>query len=173
MPDDAPGRPVLVRSGSAAETAAVGAALAEVVEAGDVVLLSGPLGAGKTTLVKGLVAALGDQEPVTSPTFTLVRTYSTRPPIAHVDCWRLDDPSEVAELGIEEVLDEGGIAVVEWGEIAAPLIGRDALSVELRPVGTDGEPDARDVTLSASGPRSAERLERLAGRLASSGFRRR
>ncbi len=172
MAEDALPAEVLVRSGSARETAAVGAALAEVVEPGDVVLLCGPLGAGKTTLVKGLVAALGDEEPVTSPTFTLMRTYSTRPPVAHVDCWRLSDPSEVADLGIEDHLDEGGVAVVEWGEIAAGLIGRDALSVELRPA-EDGDPDARELRLRASGPSSAERLGRLAARLASTGAHRR
>ncbi len=111
------------------ETRLLGAAVAEVAEGGDVILLVGELGAGKTTFTKGLVAALGAADVVTSPTFTLLHCYPSVPPVAHVDCWRLSDLSEVAELGLEEILDDGGVAVVEWGELVAPLLGRQSLTI--------------------------------------------
>ena len=88
--------------------------------------------AGKTTLTKGLVEALGGDDEVTSPTFTLCQIYATTPEIAHVDCWRLESTAELADLAIEEVLDVGGVAVVEWGERVASVLGKDALHVTLR-----------------------------------------
>lgn len=156
-----------VACASVADTARLGAALAGLLEPGDVVLLFGELGAGKTTLVKALVAALGSAEEVTSPTFTLLRTYATSPPVAHVDCWRLEQLHEVLDLGLEEILDEGGVALIEWGEAAAPRFGEDALLVTLRvPDGAgagDGPGTERLVEL-AGGPRWAARLEDLAAR---------
>ena len=144
-------------SASPHDTARLGAALARLLEPGDVVLLSGPLGAGKTTLVKALVAALGGTEEVTSPTFTLLRTYPTAPPVAHVDCWRLEQLHEVLDLGLEEHLDEGGVALVEWGEAAAPRFGEGALTVTL----DLPEPD-EDGGAPGDGPGTARRIE-LAG----------
>jgi tRNA threonylcarbamoyladenosine biosynthesis protein TsaE len=110
-------------------TAAFGGAVARVVRGGDVCLLTGGLGAGKTTFVQGLVAALSPEEAVTSPTFTLLRAYETKPVILHGDLWRLERRSEVDELGIEEQLDAGAVAVLEWGEAAAPLFLLDSLGV--------------------------------------------
>ena len=78
-----------VSTASAQQTRAIGAGIAPLLSAGDVVLLVGSLGAGKTTFVQGLVAALGGREPVTSPTFTLAHKYRTSPPVTHVDLWRL------------------------------------------------------------------------------------
>lgn len=144
---------VRLESASPADTVRLGAALAALLEPGDVVLLSGGLGAGKTTLVKAVVAALGSPEEVTSPTFTLLRTYDTRPVVAHVDCWRLEQLHEVLDLGLEEILDDGGVALVEWGEAAAPRFGDGALLVTLSlplSVGRDGASPstARRVELS-------------------------
>ncbi|HUZ20116.1 MAG TPA: tRNA (adenosine(37)-N6)-threonylcarbamoyltransferase complex ATPase subunit type 1 TsaE [Acidimicrobiales bacterium] len=120
-------------------TRRIGALLGGLVEPGDVVLLSGELGAGKTTLVQGLVAALGASTRATSPTFALCHLYDSDPVVAHVDCWRLDQLAEVADLALEEVLDDGGVAVVEWGEAAAPLLGDAALIVTLSvPPGAPG-----------------------------------
>jgi tRNA threonylcarbamoyladenosine biosynthesis protein TsaE len=118
-------------STSPAQTRAIGAGIAGVLRAGDVVLLVGSLGAGKTTLVQGLVAALGAQEAVTSPTFTLAHRYHTAPPVTHVDLWRLEHLQEVVELALDEELEEGGVVIVEWGEAAEPLYGADALVVRL------------------------------------------
>jgi tRNA threonylcarbamoyladenosine biosynthesis protein TsaE len=150
---------VAVLTDSAGATRELGALVAALLVPGDVLLLSGGLGAGKTTLTKGLVAALGSDEAVTSPTFTLMRTYATTPVVAHVDCWRMEQLNEVADLALDEVLDEGGVAVVEWGEAAAPLLGRDALEVVIEPIegGPDGEP-ARLVRLAASSASWRERL---------------
>jgi tRNA threonylcarbamoyladenosine biosynthesis protein TsaE len=118
-------------STSPAQSRAIGAGIAGVLRAGDVVLLVGSLGAGKTTLVQGLVAALGAQEAVTSPTFTLAHRYHTAPPVTHVDLWRLEHLQEVVELALDEELEEGGVVIVEWGEAAEPLYGADALVVRL------------------------------------------
>jgi len=144
-------------------TRALGGSIASLLGPGDVVVLSGELGSGKTTLVAGLVARLsqaGDVPvAVTSPTFALCHLYATSPPVAHVDCWRLGDVGEVADLGLEEVLDDGGVVVLEWGELALPLFGDHALVVGLGP-GPEGS-DTRLATLEANGARWAEQLPAL------------
>ena len=151
--------------GSPAETRALGASIASVLGAGDVVVLSGELGSGKTTLVAGVVAALESDraEPVsvTSPTFALRHLYETSPPVAHVDCWRLGDVGEVADLGLEEVLDEGGVVILEWGELALGLFGDDALVVGLSDGPPPIDPQRRVAQLSALGGRWTARLEAL------------
>ena len=88
-----------------ASTEELGAAVADRLEPGDVVLLSGELGTGKTTFTRGLVRRLGGGEVVTSPTFTLCHSYGTTPPVVHVDCWRLESEVEVVDLALEEYLD--------------------------------------------------------------------
>jgi tRNA threonylcarbamoyladenosine biosynthesis protein TsaE len=160
-----------LRAGSPAATRAVGAAIAGELLPGDVVLLSGELGAGKTTLVKGLVEALGGGDCVTSPTFTLCHLYPTTPPVAHVDAWRMQHLGEALDLALEEGLDEGGVAVVEWGEALAPLYGSGALRVALTTV--PSEEDSREIELSAPGAVAAgswgTRLEAIAAKLGARG----
>ena len=95
-------------------TRAFGAALALLLRAGDVVLLDGPLGAGKTTLVRGLLGALGHCGEVPSPSFAIVQPYDELPlPLWHVDLYRIEDPAELEELGLDSVLGDG-VLVVEW-----------------------------------------------------------
>lgn len=152
--------------GAPSATRALGGAIAEVLEGGDVVLLVGELGAGKTTLTKGLVGALGVTDEVTSPTFTLLHLYPSEPPVAHVDCWRLDSLEEVADLGLDEILDDGGVAVIEWGELAAPLLGRDALTVSIdvfddESAGAAGDDAPRLAILAPQGAQWPERLRHL------------
>ena len=114
----------------ARETAAVGEAVGSFLHPGDLVVLTGDLGAGKTTFVKGLARALGVQETVTSPTFTIVQEYEGRVPLAHVDVYRLDRIQELHDFGFEELLDER-VTVVEWGEAIAAVLPRDRIDVRI------------------------------------------
>jgi tRNA threonylcarbamoyl adenosine modification protein YjeE len=131
------------------DTKRLARALAGALAPGDVVVLTGSLGAGKTFLVRALCRALGLAESVrvVSPTFTLVRELDTKPPIAHADLYRLADPEQTRELGLRELRDRGRVLLVEWGEQHAEALGPDRLSlrIELQP---------RRVLLRADGPRS-------------------
>lgn len=114
-------------------TAAIGAALAQVLRAGDVVTLTGGLGAGKTSLARGVLAALGLVEEAPSPTFAIVQPYDppeVRLPVLHIDLYRLDDPAEVEELGLDEARLDAAL-LIEWPERAG--IGRwpDALTLDM------------------------------------------
>jgi len=101
----------------AAATIAAGESLAAEVRAGDVIALTGGLGAGKTHFTKGLVRGLGGGEEVTSPTFTLVHEYrSGRLPVFHFDFYRMEKAGEVTDIGWDEYLDAGGVCVVEWAD---------------------------------------------------------
>lgn len=100
---------------SPAETEAAGEQFGERLAPGDLVLLKGDLGAGKTTFVRGLMRGVGSPAHVASPTFQLVRVYPGRVQIAHVDLYRLEDGADLVDLGLEELLDQGAV-VVEWGD---------------------------------------------------------
>ena len=114
-----------------ADTHAVAAAIASLSRSGDVIVLAGEMGAGKTAFAQGFGAALGVDEPVTSPTFTLVHTYdSGRIVLHHADLYRLDTIGEVADLGLLEMA-ENGVLLVEWGDAAADELG-DHLEVFLQ-----------------------------------------
>jgi tRNA threonylcarbamoyl adenosine modification protein YjeE len=109
------------------ETEAAAAKLAGRLAVGDLLLLAGEMGAGKTTFVRGLARGMGLQADVMSPTFQLVRLYSGRPPLAHVDLYRLGHSGELDELGLDELLEDS-VVVVEWGD---RLEARDALRVTI------------------------------------------
>ncbi len=112
-----------------AATATLGGRVARCVEAGDVIALWGDLGAGKTVFARGFLRALGIEDEVPSPTFTLVQTYATAPAmIYHFDLYRLESPEEVWELGIEDAL-AGGISVIEWPDRIADMLPADRLDV--------------------------------------------
>lgn len=114
-------------------TADLGARLAAVLRAGDVVTLSGGLGAGKTSLARGVLAAIGLAEEAPSPTFAIVQPYAppeVRLPVLHVDLYRLDDPAEVAELGLDEARLDAAL-LIEWPERAGADRWPDALAFEL------------------------------------------
>lgn len=109
---------VMLHIADEAAMLALGAALAEKLQPGDVIALKGGLGAGKTTLARGLLTALGLQEDAPSPSFAIVQPYDppeVRLPVAHVDLYRLDEPDDCVELGLEEYLADGAI-VIEWPE---------------------------------------------------------
>jgi tRNA threonylcarbamoyladenosine biosynthesis protein TsaE len=116
-----------------AGTLALGAKLAAVAQPGDVVTLSGGLGAGKTTLARGLLAALGLEGEAPSPTFAIVQTYGppeTRLPVAHIDLYRLEDPDDAEELGLDDLRTDH-ILVIEWPERLGAHLWHDALRLRL------------------------------------------
>lgn len=125
-------RPTTVRAASAAETQALARAIAGISRAGDIIVLAGEMGAGKTAFAQGFAAGLGIAEPVTSPTFTIVREYQG-PDLSlhHLDVYRLDQLREVAELGVGEMLDEDAVMLVEWGDAVLPVLGDRYLEVRL------------------------------------------
>ena len=116
------------------ETIAVGERLAASLPSGSVVLLVGELGAGKTTLAKGIVHGLGaaEAEEVSSPTFTLVHEYGAQVKVYHVDLYRIEHPEELDTLGLDELLDSQAIVLVEWGEKFPTLWPRDRIEIHLR-----------------------------------------
>jgi len=139
-------------------TTQLAADLAPLLAGGDLLLLDGPLGAGKTFFTRALAHALGlvAEARVTSPTFTLVHEYETEPKLVHADLYRLsDDERGVFELGLLPARDDGALLVVEWGLPFEKLLGGDALVLSLA-----REP--RKAVISATGPRSGQLLEALA-----------
>jgi tRNA threonylcarbamoyladenosine biosynthesis protein TsaE len=163
--------PVQATTDSPARTRALGAALALQLQPGDVVLLSGELGSGKTVLVQGIAAGLGVDEPATSPTFALVHEHrGTDLRLLHADAWRLTSPQEAVDLALAEEVDDGATAlVVEWGELAAAAIPGDHLRVVIHP-GPDE--DDRTFELFLDGPSWEARRHRLLAALPTAGGRR-
>jgi tRNA threonylcarbamoyladenosine biosynthesis protein TsaE len=148
-----------IQTRSPEETRILGASLAPMLLPGDVVSLTGDLGAGKTVFVQGLAAALGVEQRVTSPTFTIVHEYEGRYPILHLDVYRLNSFQEVIDLGFEEFLDPQAILLVEWGEAVAPLLPRRYLEIDIRQA---PEADAvldRMVTFVPRGPEWIRKLD--------------
>lgn len=160
---------ITIVSHSVEETRSVGQALGGLLVAGDVVLLAGDLGAGKTELTKGVGSALGVNDVIVSPTFTLARRYPGRVPLVHVDLYRLHRVQELLDLGLEEEGDDA-VIVVEWGDVATAHLPGERLEVQIDQMGAgDGSDDERSITIVPQGPswhpRAAE-LARLVHRLA-------
>lgn len=149
MTPDAP-----FRCATEADTRALASRVARLARPGQLVSLVGPLGAGKTTFAKGYAEALGVAVAVTSPTFTLVHHYRCGPDapveaLAHADLWRLESGAEVVDLALDEALDDGAVAVVEWGDRFEVAPGRDRIVVTFT-VEADGA-RSLGVDLSAAG----------------------
>jgi tRNA threonylcarbamoyladenosine biosynthesis protein TsaE len=180
------------RTHAPAQTEALGRCLGAVLEPGDLVILSGDLGAGKTCFVGGVSAALGDVRAVTSPTFTIMSVHDTgRIPLYHFDLYRLDDPGELGDVGIYDALEDDGACLVEWGERFSDELGDDKLELvfsretaaseapapqpqpRLRSENDSDEAawrlaePARLIAADASGKRSRELLAAFDGRVAS------
>jgi tRNA threonylcarbamoyladenosine biosynthesis protein TsaE len=126
------------RTASEAETIALGERLARELPPRGVVLLIGNLGAGKTTLAKGIVSGLGAAaaEEVCSPTFTLIHEHGEGR-VYHVDLYRLEEPREVATLGLDEILERDGLVLIEWGERFPGLLPADRIEIRIRALGDD------------------------------------
>jgi tRNA threonylcarbamoyladenosine biosynthesis protein TsaE len=145
-------------SPTAEDTRAIGGAFAPLLRPGDVIALTGELGAGKTTLVQGIAGALGYDGAVTSPTFTLVREYRTPTlPLVHADVYRLDRVQDALDLGLDETAEDG-VLIVEWGDAVDALLPGDRLVVELS---IPGEDDSRRIALVSAGTAWHTRWERL------------
>ena len=124
------------------ETEALGARLADALDGGRVVAFTGDLGAGKTAFVSGMARALGVEERVTSPTFTIVNEYEGgRLPLFHFDMYRLDGADELFHIGWEDYLARGGVCAVEWSENVSDALEEDVISVEI----CRGETDSRRI----------------------------
>src|SRR5262249_28548372 len=131
----------------------LGGALAPALRVGDVIALSGPLGAGKTRFVSGLVHALSPSAHVRSPSFTLVNEIESSPPVFHLDLYRLEDERDVEDLGLEDYAERGAL-VVEWGERLPRAWRADALAITLEP----GDGDTRTFHAEGRGGRGGELL---------------
>jgi tRNA threonylcarbamoyladenosine biosynthesis protein TsaE len=147
---------------SADDTRALAAELAAVARPGDLFLLAGDLGAGKTTFVQGFGKALNVEQPITSPTFVIVHTYDGAFPIVHVDAYRLEHLQELLDLGLGELLDHEGVTLIEWGDVVIPALPPEFLEVRLE---LGDEDDARVVRLRAAGSTWATRDDALRGAL--------
>lgn len=143
---------------SARETEALGRRLGALLRSGDVIALSGDLGAGKTALAHGIAGGVGASGYVASPTFTLVREYSGPVPIYHVDLYRLDTPQQIEDIGLDEMLERPGIVVIEWAEKADGWLPKEHLWVTIRFM-DDG--DTRQIAFVPNGAR----YETVASRL--------
>lgn len=169
---------MLLRADDLATTRAIAAAIADVARAGDVILLAGEMGAGKTAFAQGFGAALGVTEPITSPTFTLVHSYPCpgKLTLHHADLYRLDRTGDVHDLALSELASFDGIVLVEWGDVAAvafadhlvvhlsvPDDGPDDVPGDGAAGGSDefADPGVRDIELHAVGEAWAGRWERL------------
>jgi len=147
------------------DTRALAAEVAALAKPGDLIVLAGDLGTGKTAFAQGFARGLGITEPVTSPAFVLVRTYEGRLPLVHLDVYRLDHLQELVDLGISELLDEGAVTLVEWGDAVTPALPADFLEVRLD-TGDDAAPDDRVVGIRSVGPGWPPRIDALRSALA-------
>ena len=142
------------------ETIALGERLGALLQAGDVLVLTGDLGAGKTQLTKGIAAGMGVEDDVTSPTFNILMVYDgERMPLYHFDLYRLDDPDQLEDIGLYEMLDGDGACVIEWGEQFSDEIGPERLDVYLTRLDEQaavGEEPPREVRLVVHGERAEE-----------------
>ncbi len=158
---------IQVNTHSADETRQLGEAMARVLQPGDIIWLRGELGAGKTTLAQGIARGLGVNEPVLSPTFTLIREHRGRLPFFHADAYRLEGAEQAVDLGLQEYFQRGGVFAVEWAEHIAEALPEERWEVLLE----GGMDEERRITISAFGERYTQRLKALEETLASAGFR--
>lgn len=156
-------RQLRLKSHSPEQTQLLGHGIGELARRGDVVLLTGDLGTGKTCLAQGIARGLGLQEEPFSPSFVIIREYRGRLPLYHIDLYRLDDVREVAELGLEEYLYGQGVAIVEWAEKGLGVLPEKSMRVRLEYV-TTGERE-RDITMEGEGRRHSELVRQVRRRV--------
>lgn len=151
---------LVASTATVAHTQELARSLSNICEPGDVIVLAGEMGAGKTAFAQGFALGLGITEQVTSPTFTIVREYAgPRLALHHLDVYRLDQIREVAELGVSEMLDEDAVMLVEWGDAVLPALGDQYLEIRID-FGTGD--DDRELLLAPRGNRWMARERMLA-----------
>ena len=136
-----------LETNSESETLAIGRRLGEEASPGDIYLLDGDLGVGKTVLAKGFAEGLGISEPVTSPTFTIVHEYEGRLPLYHFDVYRIGDPDEMYDIGFDEYLFGDGVCLIEWPERVQELLPDTAVRIVIEKDPENGF-DYRRITIS-------------------------
>ena len=136
---------IAIESACAEDTHELGRLLGKNARPGDIFLLTGDLGAGKTTLTQGILWGMGSDDYVRSPTFVLATEYDASVPLHHVDLYRIDGVDEMDELGLDELVEDGGVVVVEWAEKAAELFPAGRLQVNIERLSGD----SRRLTLTA------------------------
>ncbi len=152
-----------IRSASPEETREIAALLAEVAQPGDLIVLAGDMGAGKTCFAGGFAAGLEIHDRITSPTFTLVNTYDGRVRLHHLDVYRLDQLHEALDLGLAELLDDGSVTLIEWGDVISPVLPSDYLEIQMDY--DDDDDDVRTMTLVQVGSKWASRVVGMAATL--------
>lgn len=150
---------ITLTASNPSDTASIAAVLAEMAKPGDMFVLIGEMGAGKTYFAQQFGAALGVTEPITSPTFNLLHNYQGgRLPMHHADLYRLERTGELADLGIAELVEAGGVALVEWGDVVGDDIG-DGLTITIEHV--DGSDDVRHISIGWRGKQWETRWDKL------------
>jgi tRNA threonylcarbamoyladenosine biosynthesis protein TsaE len=146
------------QAATAEETQEIARKLGRLVQRGDVLTLAGDLGAGKTTFTQGLGRGLGVKEPVSSPTFTIIKEYDDgRIPLYHMDIYRLGEGALHEDLGYDDYFYGEGVAVVEWAHFLAELLPEDRIELTIR----TREDGGRELSFAGTGPRSEQRLKEL------------
>lgn len=142
-------------SNGADETTKIGFSIGRLLRPGDVVGLYGELGAGKTTIIKGIAGALGiDAREITSASFTMISEYDTTPPFSHIDLYRIENENELSELGLWEYIGGDGISVIEWAEKAATILPEEMIRVTLVYTGEN----TREITIEGIDEKNRDNL---------------
>ncbi len=131
-------------SSSREETLKVGEAIGKKLKKGDIISLTGPLGAGKTVIIKGIAKSLNIEEEITSPSFTIISQYNGRLKLYHIDLYRIDNILEIEDLGFEEILYSDGVTAIEWGEKAESLLPDETIKISIN----IGQNQTREIILN-------------------------
>ncbi len=151
-------KPIIIESKTAVVTRRIGEAIGKGLQPGDVILLAGPLGAGKTTLVQGMAKGLGVTGSVMSPTFVLMRELEGRLKLYHLDLYRLEKMPEITDLGLDDYLFGEGVTVIEWADKAEALWPDDHMRIDLE-YGAEGK--GRKLKVTAHGKRYQKMMDEL------------
>lgn len=149
-----------IKTYSQDETMLVGRALGSILKSGDVVCLTGDLGTGKTAFTNGIACALGIDDYITSPTFTIVNEYKTEVPLYHFDVYRIADPDEMYDIGFEEYLYGDGVVVIEWAELIKDILPDEFIWVKIRK-NLNLDVNIREIDIEFTGEKYKDYIKKL------------